>query len=216
MPEDDEPDGNLHLSALPGVGKSDATGPVAKFRFDGDGWTATGIVSRNPQGLVISHLEIDPDTDGAGITIPMLRAVPVRDILAEARWLHTLASRHPSRAQMNTDAEMPTFADPSSPRPPITDEFLRRVALDYLEETAPGMPRGAIERLTKRYGKSTPTVSRWVGKAREVGWLGPAVSGRVGGEPGPRMLRGRSHSQRGVGGHPRPHEVKADEAEAGE
>lgn len=185
---DETPDDDLHLKPLRGIANPAALGPVAEFRYTGDSWTATGTVSRTAQGLVITHLEVDPDNDGAGITIPMLRAVPVREILSEARWVQTLAMRHPAQRHLHEPEDEPTYADPSSPRPPITDEFLRRVALDYLEETAPGKPRGAIERLTQRYGKSTPTVSRWVGKAREAGWLGPASSGRAGGEPGPRMI----------------------------
>jgi hypothetical protein len=186
--QDDEDDASLHIEPLKSMLRGSQVGPVATFTYTGDGWTATGSVSRTSQGLVISHLEVDPDEEGTGITTAMLRDVPTRKILSSARWIQSLALRHPA---VRADQEqMPTLASPVEGRAPITDEFLRRVALDYLEETAPGKPRGAISRLTKRYGKSTPTVSRWVGKAREAGWLGPAVPGREGGEPGPRMGHG--------------------------
>ncbi len=183
---DDELDG-LHLKPLDGLHRPDVGNPIAEFTFTKDGWTASGTIKRTPQGLVVSRLEITPDEDGPGITMPMLRSVPVREILAEARWLNALVARHPA-ARRRGSPDLPTLASPPVGRAPITDEFLRRVALDYLDETAPGQPRGAISRLTTKYGKSTPTVSRWVGKARDAGWLGPAVPGREGGEPGPRLL----------------------------
>ena len=191
MPDDTQ-DGDLRLTLKKGITDPRALGPFADFRYAVADWTARGVVSRSTQGLVITHIEIDPADDGAGITITMLRDIPVRTILARAQSLMASVLIHPAFRGSEPD---PAPVKPQPGRAPLTDEFLREIALDYLAETAPGKPRGAISRLAQQRDKPAPTVSRWVGRAREAGWLGPAVPGREGGEPGPRLLSARS------GGH---------------
>jgi hypothetical protein len=66
-------------------------------------------------------------------------------------------------------------------------------------------------------GVDQKTMSRYVFRARQTGWLGPAVHGREGSEPGPKLIaessqpHSRLHGQRGVGGHPRPQSLKQGE-----
>ncbi len=185
MPDDTQ-DGDLRLTLKKGITDPRALGPFADFRYAVADWTARGVVSRSTQGLVISHIEIDSGGDGAGITITMLRDVPVRAILARAQSLMAAVLIHPAFRSPGPGPSEPVKPQPG--RAPLTDDFLRDIALEYLAETAPGKPRGAIGRLAKLRNKPTPTVSRWVGRTREAGWLGPAVPGREGAEPGPRLL----------------------------
>jgi hypothetical protein len=208
---DDKLEGELNWQPLDALRDPLLTGPVANFHYRAVGWTATGTVSRTDQGLTISRLEIDPDEDGAGVTITLMRSFPVRGILSRAHGFQQSVFMHPSNRELQEKRDVP-LTKPGPGRAPLTDEFLREVALAYLEETAPGKPRGAVGRLVKRYSKPTPTVSRWIGRARDAGWLGAAAPGRAGAEPGPRLIaEQRSFRQRNVGGHPRPQSLKQDE-----
>jgi hypothetical protein len=69
----------------------------------------------------------------------------------------------------------------------FTDELLERVALAYLRESEEGRPPGTMKRLAAEFGRPEETVRSWVVRARALGWLGPARSGRRGAEPGPRL-----------------------------
>lgn len=69
----------------------------------------------------------------------------------------------------------------------MTDDLLRTVALVFLSETAPGMPRGATQRMVERFGRPQGTIQTWIKRARREGWLAPGPSGRMAGEPGPRL-----------------------------
>lgn len=69
----------------------------------------------------------------------------------------------------------------------MTDDLLRRVAMAYLEETGPGKDRAAITRMEQRFDRPRGTILTWVNRARKEGWLGPAVRGRMGSEPGPKL-----------------------------
>lgn len=65
-------------------------GAVARFEHEsGDGWTVAGTVSRGPQGLVISHLEIWPgrpgDPPSASVTSKLLSSVRVGAIIEAVR-----------------------------------------------------------------------------------------------------------------------------------
>jgi hypothetical protein len=151
-----------------------------------DGWTATGSVVRTRRrGVVISDVAIQGPADEEGapgaVTSTALREIPTGEIVAAA-----MASGH------LPEYEHAQPAAPSEPkrqpgRQPLSDDLLRDVAVRYLAETASGQPRGAVQRLAEHYDKPAQTVSRWVMRARADGWLGPAVPGREGGEPGPRL-----------------------------
>lgn len=188
---------------------------VADYTFVAkDGWTARGMLGYSIDGgLYLQTLTIDTPP-GTRITAKMLRDLPLTDILAGARSAEIIASSIRG-AQAALGPEKP--AETGGPgRTPLSDDLLREVALGYLDQTAPGMGRGAVKRLAERMNVDPKTMSRYVWRARQTGWLGPAIQGREGSEPGPRLVAetgSRSHVQRGVGGHPRPHEVKADEPE---
>jgi transposase len=77
-------------------------------------------------------------------------------------------------------------------RAPLTDDLLRRVAVAYLEETAPGKDRAAVTRVAARFDRPVKTINNWIARARNEGWLGPAAQGRAGADPGPRLLEAKS------------------------
>lgn len=186
--------GSLRLEGLAEL-ETGNDGPVVAFRHTTDDYQARGVVSREANGLVISHIDIDPTPGRAGLTVAMLREVPVREIIAMTQnWMSAIREIGAEKFANWNGASDPnvlnleTVEKPRPGRAPITDEQLREIALLYLEETAPGKPRGAIQRIAKRKNMAAPTVSRWVGRAREGLWLGPAVPGREGGEAGPRLV----------------------------
>lgn len=189
-PTDDEQLSILDISQVTNPEQREA-GAVARFRqADPEGWTVAGTVSRGPKGLVISHLEIWPgrptDPPSGSVTSRLLQSVRVGKILAAAQaWIDVTA-------EPGLDAFVGHVAmqpkEPARPgRAPLTDKLLREVAEAYIEETRPGKPRGAVRRLAAQFDKPFPTVSRWVARSRETGWLGPASQGREGGEPGPLL-----------------------------
>jgi hypothetical protein len=163
---------------------------TAAFTYSSpEGWTATGTVTRTRRrGVVISeiafHARLEEDGAPGAVTSSDLRKAPTGEIVAAAM-------RSPELPPYEYEQPAPPVSSDDRPRPgrvPITDGQLREIAVLYLEETAPGKPRGAIKRIAERKGMSTPTVGRWVMRAREAGWLGPAVPGREGGEPGARLV----------------------------
>lgn len=159
-------------------------GTLVSFRWQGDEIAAVGDVSRRQTGLVISRLEVlSPSSEPVGLTHQLLRKVPLGKILAAAR----------ARLAQNESAHLTLAGGPSaSTLPPgrvqVTDDLLRQVASAYLEETRPGKDRAVLQRLAERFGRPKGTVRTWLGRAREEGWLGPGVQGRMGAEPGPRLL----------------------------
>lgn len=177
-----------------------------------DGWTARGMLGYSVEdGLYLQSLTVDAPSGGR-ITTKMLRELPLTDILAKARSTDFIAQA--SLAEHMEPIPAPESKGPG--RTPLSEDLLREVALGYLDQTAPGMGRGAVKRLAERMGIDQKTMSRYVFRARQTGWLGPAVHGREGSEPGPKLIAEsgrRDHRQRGVGGKPRPQSVKADEPE---
>ena len=151
-----------------------------------DNWTAVGSVVRTRRrGVVISDVAIQgpADEDGApgAVTSTALREIPTGEIVAAA-----MASGHLPEYEY-TQPVAPAEPKRQPGRQPLSEDLLRDVAVRYLAETASGQPRGAVQRLAEHYGKPAQTVSRWVMRARADGWLGPAVPGREGAEPGPRL-----------------------------
>lgn len=160
-----------------------------------DGWSWEAVVSRGPNGLVISYLGVWPDDPAASVNSRMLRNVALSTILSMVQgWLEAsdIPALQPTVGYESTSLERIKPDGPAKAgRAPLAPELLREVAEGYLEETGPGKPRGAIKRLAVRLDKPEPTVSRWVVRARKEGWLGPAMAGREGAEPGPRLIRAK-------------------------
>lgn len=159
---------------------------------NGEDWVVQGDVSRSPQGLVISRMEIWPGTPGdepyASVTARILRAVPVGEILSKVTSTAFVMEPLLAESSYPLTPQAPADEKPRPGRAPLTDELLREIALEYLEETRPGMPRGAVQRMAAKHERPVPTISRWLKRAREDQWLGPAAQGREGGEAGPRLV----------------------------
>ena len=175
--------GQIHITAQPDDQWHRHT---CGFRYDSaEGWAATGTVTRTRRrGVIITEIAFEgsAEDDGAPgpVTSTALRQLPTGDILATAM-----------RSELLPPYEYETPPPPREPRPsgraPLTEELIREVAEVYLRESAPGKPRGALQRVAEHFDKPVPTASRWVQRARADGWLGPAIPGREGGEPGPRL-----------------------------
>jgi hypothetical protein len=149
-------------------------GIACRFDWDGGDLHATGDVSRGEHGLVITRMDITTATP-AGITHALFRQAPLGEILRAANtWLRP-------------EAPADSYVIPTG-RVLVTDDLLRHVALAYLEESGPGKDRAVLQRLEARLGRPKGTVRGWVQRAREDGWLGAAVQGRMGAEPGPKLL----------------------------
>lgn len=142
--------------------------------------TVTGEVVRSPIGFVITHMAISSPSP-SGVTRELLRDVPIRDVIAAAR-----SQARGSRLAANLQA--PVDAPSTSGRTQMTDDLLMRVALAYIEETAEGKERGAIERMVQRFGRPRGTLQTWIKRARKEGWLAPGPPGRMGAEPGRRLI----------------------------
>jgi uncharacterized protein DUF6214 len=148
------------------------------------------------------ELEIEVDEDGTAaclaltvheggpITTDVLRGVHVRPLLREAL---TEAAR-PYEQLEGGDIRMPVFSSSieraklyeqfskGSRRPrrgsPLTKENLSRVAELYRAALENGDP--PTQTVADAMHATRSTASRWVAKAREHGFLGPAVRGRAG------------------------------------
>jgi hypothetical protein len=110
------------------------------------------------------------------------------DLDAEGRHAVTMASR---------GAALIHGTGSPKGRRPLPDEFLAEISEAYLELLA-DRPRSVVSALTNRYRTrrrnrhlSRNTVSGWVQKARDRGWLAGGVQGTAAGEPGPRLIEWR-------------------------
>lgn len=159
-------------------------GNVHSFAWEDDEMAVQGEITRSPTGLVISRLEVKvAEGVSAGLTHQLLRRVPLGEILAAARnWRPELQHSYLHMRGGPSASTLPPG------RIPITDDVLRQVAVAYLQETVPGKDRAVLQRLADRFERPKGTVRTWLQRAREDGWLGPAVQGRMGAEPGPRLL----------------------------
>lgn len=149
---------------------------VGRFECNGGDVAMVGEVTRTSAGLVVSRVEVSTELPG-GLTHKLLREVPLGDFLAQARSRVELADR-----TVNQPIRIPPQRHAT-----MTDEVLRDVARVYIEECTVG-GRGVIGRMQERFGRPQGTVITWVSRARQEGWLGPGVPGRLGGEPGPKLL----------------------------
>lgn len=145
-------------------------------------WRIEGDVFRTARGLKITSITVETDPESPmEITGTLMRQIPLGTLLdyVRGRVSETLAGDLPSTA-------VRTQAVPAG-RIALTDDFLRDVAISYLRETAPGMPRGATRRLAAAYGRPEETIRTWISRSRKAGWLGPSATGRAGAERGPRL-----------------------------
>jgi hypothetical protein len=127
------------------------------------GW----IVARSQEALVANDWETEgvhfvPGPTLAGDDLP-------EDVRDKLRSVNRLASL------------------PKKGRPPLSDALLEQVSHAYLYEAARGA--GMTSRLAAHFARPEPTIRDWVATARRRGFLSPAVRGRRGASPGPRLRR---------------------------
>lgn len=172
-----------------------AQGILVHFRYDGGDYEMLGDVSRGDAGLVVTRTEIQA-SQPSGVTTRLLRTAPLAEALNAVRAHEALeeARRRGTRAILGQEPAAGLFTQSAlnipetSGRTTITDDLLRTVAHAYLQETAPGKDRRAIQRLATRFDRPEGTVRTWISRARKEGWLGPGARGRMGAEPGPKLL----------------------------
>lgn len=171
-----------------------SAGVVAHFEVDGQ--RIRGTVSRGDIGLVVTSVTVEADLPG-GVTHRALRDAPLAEVVRGVREyanMKELKRRGALPLLCDTaavaglfspsDADLPN----TSGRVTVTDELLRQVSLVFIEETGAGKDKRAIQRTAERFGRSEGTVRSWVSRARKDGWLEPGSKGRIGAEPGPRLL----------------------------
>jgi hypothetical protein len=170
-----------------------------------------GIAKFEDGALVIRELTL---TRGSGLNGLTLRAVPLGEIRAQIledfrehpKLLEaaagefvpaTAARRLGKRARMAEASKVEIALQELRARSPLrgrpNDDFYRSVAVAYLVVSYEH-PRDPVAALTSELRKSRRhrqlsqnTVTGWVRKARELGWLTPAVHGRAGAESGDRL-----------------------------
>jgi hypothetical protein len=165
-------------------------GVVVHFRYDGGEYELMGDVSRGEVGLVVTRSEIRA-APPSGVTTRLQRTAPIAEVLNAVRAYEALeeARRRGTRVVLGEEPAPGLFTAPAaeipetSGRTAITDDLLRAVATAYMQETAPGKDRRAI-----RFDRPEGTVRTWISRARKDGWLGPGAKGRMGGEPGPKLI----------------------------
>lgn len=163
-----------------------ARGAVVGFTHRGaEGWTASGTITRTFKGLVIQHLEVDPAARNESVTAQILRKIPLGEILATAAGSEIVIALV-GRLLSQQPAVEPPDDTPRPGRAPLPDDLLERITVGYLAELQGG--KGAVKRLAENEDQSPATISRWLHRARQRGWLAAAAQGREGGEPGPRLL----------------------------
>lgn len=173
---------------------------VARFIATAADCTATGNISREPEGLVVARIDYTTRARG-GLKTRMVRDLQFNEILAHAR-----ASVEVAAAPVSDVENPPVSVEPCCScaghiqpskrggRAPLSDEHIKSVAEAYLAATAPGVGGGVIASLSKDFGRPAATIQHWIKRARRDGWLGPGVKGRSGAEPGPRLIAERAAS----------------------
>ncbi|MFC9637130.1 hypothetical protein ACFTZF_01100 [Streptomyces mirabilis] len=178
-PEDTEPFTSGVIRLMPPHSKAARTGAVLSFAWAGPDMEVTGDISRGDAGLAITRVEVTGPLP-TGIAHHLLRRVPLGQLLAAGR------------AHLVDQDVISEPAPQPEPLPPgrvlMTPDLLRRVAQAYIEESGPGKDRAVLQRLEARFGRPKGTLRTWIAHARQEGWLGPAVQGRGGAEPGPRLM----------------------------
>lgn len=151
-------------------------------------------VSNNGQGRVIA-LEVRAPDEGR-IASDKLRRIPIGRLTRQAvagaaqhveagnvaprTLLAAMINKSRSQAEADASFYRRYTDDARHPRQgsPLTDENLRQVASIYRAATKRGDPPTQTVADSLKVARST--AARWVGKARERGFLGPALRGQAG------------------------------------
>lgn len=176
-----------------------ASGVAAFFSLDHGGLSLEGELARGDTGLVISKVEVTAPLP-RGITQRALKDAPLAGILRSirAQVAYQEAMREGTRAFLGEEPAPGLFLPEdvqipkTSGRTELTDELLRQVALAFIEETGPGKDKRAIQRMVERFDRPEGTLRTWISRARKAGWLAPGSKGRIGAEPGPKLIEAHS------------------------
>lgn len=182
------------LPLLIGIPTDEERAASVVAHFEIEGRRIKGTVSRGDVGLVVTSITVEADLPG-GVTQRYLRDAPLAEVVravrayvslieAQRRGTEALLGGEPVTSFVPTDAELPD----TSKRVTVTDELLRQVALVFIDESMPGRDANAIQRVARRFARPEGTVRSWIARARRDGWLEPGSKGRIGAEPGQRLL----------------------------
>ena len=169
--------------------------PTREFTYEAGGLRLTGRVRTDTATPRLAALTATPTAPDGTLTAAQIKGIPTGALLAAVQ-SHLAAERSPA-------------PDPG-PHHPTAGDPLRELAEIYLEETAPGQPRGHLDRIAARLDCPKNTVTTRLSRARKQGWLGPAIKGRAGSDPGPRLIAARHAEQAGI--DPTPNETSEDRA----
>lgn len=172
------------IALVPSAEEAQGRGVILHFEWyasDGDA-LVLGDISESPSGLIMTRAEVVMQK-ASGITRDLLRRLPIGDVLDFAR--SYLRDHEPA---VVVPATPPGTDEIVSGRTKMDDDLLRRVARAYVEETGPDKGRGAMKRMSERFGRPEGTVQTWIKRARKEGWLAPGPPGRMSAEPGPRLM----------------------------
>ncbi len=160
----------------------------------------------DPDGIEESDDAVEPEQL---ITSDLLRRIPIGRIvamaqqsLAQEEWrsegLQVLMGPDRGPDELTTDEinalETGALAAKQTKRgrPPLPDSTLIEIAHAYLEEAPIGV--GLLKRLSKRFDRPEATVRDWIAAARREGYLTPAVPGKRGAGPGPKLTTASASS----------------------
>lgn len=162
------------------------------FSYDEGAVTVTGTARLSGRTVRLTRLEVSPNDPTGALNAVQVKNIPFGRIVSSLQTLLALEEARRGGAQPPTADPAATRQEPGRPRqggrPLITDDLLRQLAEAYLEEAAEEKPAGALRRVAARFDRPTETIRTWLARARKEGWLAPAVKGRAGGEPGPKLL----------------------------
>lgn len=161
------------------------------FHTQKDDWTVEGEIIQGPQGLAIRSIQIETSSP-LGVAQGILRTFPIGEVLGQARALLAKGidreATAPEAAPCSCGCRAHSDRLDGSRYTAMSDDFLRRVALAWIEEAVSEKRGAAMDRMAARFDRPTGTLRTWITRARRDGWLAPAARGRVGAEPGPKLL----------------------------
>lgn len=157
-----------------------------------------------PEGMEPEDSDPEPEPPQL-ITSDLLRAIPLGRIvamaqqsLAQEEWrtegLVVLMGTDRGPDELTTDevnaleAANRAASQTKRGRPPLPESTLSAVAHAYLEEATRGP--GLLKRISMQFDRPESTIRDWIAAARRDGYLTPAVPGRRGAGPGPRLSTG--------------------------
>ena len=110
------------------------------------------------------------------------------DVLAKPRQIvaDMMGLPEPEPGELTTLAKY-LRKGPSKGRAAHSPEFHRATALMYLK-LWPQHGQRVVKAMAEEMGRPRDTVSTWVRRSREEGWLSKGTQGKAGGEPGPKLV----------------------------